>query len=72
MTDDSTPVRSDKGKEILAYAMGQSYCVLEFTQLDNGEIMVTDVTDHLRQLEKMHANNDPAAPMDLRTTDYEG
>lgn len=58
-------------KEILAYAFNSEYCVLEFTELDDGEMHVTDVTDHLRQLEQMHINNDPAAPMDLRTTDDE-
>lgn len=65
--DEEVKVSSEKGKEVIKYAMGAEYCVLEFTTLDNGEFMVTDVTEHLRQLERMHADNDPAEPMDLRT-----
>lgn len=64
MSDDGVKVSSEKGKEIIKYAMSDEYTVLEFTVLDDGDFMVTDVTDHLRQLEKMHADNDPAAPMD--------
>jgi len=67
--DDAVKVSSEKGKEMIKYAMGSEFCVLEFSTLENGDFMVTDVTEHLRQLERMHTNNDPAEPMDLRTTD---
>lgn len=58
------PVDSPEGKKVIAYAMNNDYCVLEFSELDDGSMYVADITDHLRQLEKMHANNDPAEPMD--------
>jgi hypothetical protein len=67
MPDDAVNVSSEKGKEIIKYAMGSEYTVLEFSVLDNGDFVVADVTDHLKQLEKMHANNDPSTAMDLRT-----
>lgn len=69
--DEEVKVSSEKGKELIRYAMSDSYTVLEFSVLDNGDFMVTDVTDHLRQLERMHANNDPAEAMDLRVPDNE-
>lgn len=62
--NDESSVRSPQGKEIIAYAMNSEYCVLEFTEMDDGSMTVADVTDHLRQLEEMHANNDPAEPVD--------
>lgn len=68
---DKVPARSEKGKEIIQYAFQDDFTVLEFSVLDNGEFMVTDVTDHLRQLERMHMNNDPASPMDMRVPDNE-
>lgn len=67
MPDDKVKVSSEKGKEIIKYAMGSEYTVLEFTVLEDGDFMVTDITDHVRQLEQMHINNDPAEAMDLRT-----
>lgn len=72
MPDDAVNVSSEKGKEIIKYAMGEPYTVLEFSVLDNGDFVVADVTDHLRQLERMHANNDPADAMDLRVPDTNG
>lgn len=68
MVDDKVKVSSEKGKEIIKYAMGSEYTVLEFSVLEDGDFMVTDITDHVRQLEQMHINNDPAEPMDLRTS----
>lgn len=70
--DDAVPADSSVGKQILAHAMAEEYCVLEFTELDDGDLMVADITDHLRQLERKHINNDPAEPMDLRTDTGEG
>jgi len=69
--DDSVRVSSEKGKEIIKYAMQDSYTVLEFAVLEDGDFVVADVTEHLRQLERMHANNDPAEPMDMRVPDEE-
>lgn len=67
--DDSVKVSSEKGKEIIKYAMGEPYTVLEFSVLEDGDFVVADVTEHLRQLERMHTNNDPAEAMDLRVPD---
>lgn len=71
-TEDAVPADSSIGKQILAHAMAEEYCVLEFTELDDGELMVADITDHLRQLERMHINNDPEEPMDMRAVDDDG
>lgn len=65
--EDAVPAQSDTGRQILAHAMAEEYCVIEFTALDDDDLMVADITEHVRQLERMHANNDPAEPMDLRT-----
>lgn len=45
-------MNSDKGKQILAYAMNSEHCVLEFSELDNGEMHVVDITDHVEALEE--------------------
>lgn len=52
MTDDGVPMRSDKGKEILAHAMAQEYCVLEFSKMDDGSHRIVDITDHVEALEE--------------------
>lgn len=69
MTGDSVSIQSETGKSILAHAMNEEYCVLEFNEMDNGSLAVADITEHVRQLERMHIDNDPAEAMDLRTTD---
>lgn len=66
MPEDSVPVKSETGKSILAHAMNEEYCVLEFNEMDDGSLTVADITEHVRQLERMHIENDPATPMDLR------
>lgn len=44
-------LKSEKGKEILAYATRQEQCILEFRRMDTGEMTVVDITDHVRRLE---------------------
>lgn len=48
----SVPVRSDKGKEILAYAMEKEHCVLEFSEMDDGTMHIADITKHVEKLEE--------------------
>lgn len=47
------PIESDIGKEVLAYAMNQDYAVIEFQERADGQMIVTDITEHVEQLEKM-------------------
>lgn len=58
MTDEfeGTPLGSEKGKEILAWAMNQDYCVLEFTKMDDGTTRVMPITDHVEMLEDKYVN----------------
>ena len=45
---------NDKGKEILQHATSQDECVLLFRKNSDGEdMMVMDVTDHFRTMEKL-------------------
>jgi hypothetical protein len=39
------------GKQMLAYAIQQGHCVLEFKEED-GELTIADVTEHLKALEE--------------------
>lgn len=48
---EAAPMRSPLGKEILAYASGQEYCILEFAEMDDGSMRVAVITDHVRALE---------------------
>jgi hypothetical protein len=48
---DKVPMKSDRGKEILAHAMAQDRCVLEFKQQDDGTHVIMDITDHVEALE---------------------
>lgn len=52
MGNEKVPLQSEKGKEILAYATSREYCILEFAELDNGEMSVADITDHVEELEE--------------------
>lgn len=52
MTDEGVPMRSDRGKEILAHAMAQEHCVLEFSQMDDGSHRIVDITKHVEALEQ--------------------
>jgi len=52
------PMKSETGKEILAQAMAQDYCVLEFTTDDTGTTQVADITTHVEQLETMALEDD--------------
>lgn len=46
-------VDSPIGKQILVYAMNSDDdVVLEFSENDNGEKMVLDITEHVEQLER--------------------
>lgn len=46
------PMDSEMGKEILAWVMAQEYAVLEFAEMDNGEMRIMDITDHHLELER--------------------
>lgn len=63
MTD---KLRSKKGKQILAHITSKDYGVLEFNKMDDGTIMVCDITEHVEQLEEMHVNSG-GSPTELRT-----
>lgn len=63
MTDDGVPMRSEKGKQILAHAMSKEHCVLEFSEMDDGTHRIVDITDHVEALEKK-VNND--TDLDMR------
>lgn len=69
MTDDSVPIQSKIGKQLLAHAMAEEYCVLEFRDTEDGDLLVADITEHLQQLEKMYVNDDSERPIELRTED---
>lgn len=64
MTEDVEIEDKDAAREAIHYALNSEHTVLEFTELDNGKMNIVDITEHHRQLEKMHANNDPAEPID--------
>lgn len=46
-------MKSERGREILAYAMQETPCVLEFDENESGDVMVADITDHVNQLEEI-------------------
>lgn len=48
----SVPVKSERGKEILAHAMNKEYCVLEFSEMDDGSMQIADITEHVEALEE--------------------
>jgi hypothetical protein len=50
---DKVPVKSEKGKQILAHAMQKDYCVLEFSTTDDGVNQVMDITEHVQELEEI-------------------
>lgn len=54
----------DAAREAIHYALNSDYTVLEFNLLDNGEMDIAEITKHVRQLERLHNDNDPAKPMD--------
>lgn len=45
-------IYSESGKEILAWATTQEYCVLEFEETEEGGTRVADITDHVKELER--------------------
>lgn len=47
-------MRSEKGKQILAHAMAQEYCVLEFSEMDDGSHRIVDITEHVEALEEQN------------------
>lgn len=69
MTEDMVDIQSTKGKDILAHALNAEYCVLEFEATDDGSLMVADITEHVRELEKRQLDRDPAAPIDTHALD---
>jgi len=57
LTDaEGVPIDGERGKQILAYAMNEGDVVLEFNEMDDGSLHVVDITEHVRQLERMHTN----------------
>jgi len=52
MGDDGSPLQSDKGKQMLAHALSNEYCVLEFNEMDDDTMHVVDITEHVEQLEE--------------------
>lgn len=50
--DSGTALRSEPGKKMLAHALSNEYCVLEFNELDDGTMHVVDITEHVKQLEE--------------------
>lgn len=54
----------EAAKEAIYHALNSDYCVLEFDRMDDGTINIADLTEHVRQLERLHNNNDPAEPID--------
>lgn len=71
MTDDDTPEVEDKdaAKQAIYYALNSEYCVLEFSEMESGDIHIVDITEHVEQLEQKHVNSEPDSPLDLRTAD---
>lgn len=43
---------SEIGVEIIAWVIEQEYAVLEFAEMDNGEMRILDITDHHLELEE--------------------
>lgn len=56
--DERAPAKSEKGKEILAYAFNEGDCVLEFQEQPDGTVTVMDITEHVRQLEAFVLEDD--------------
>jgi hypothetical protein len=46
-------LNSEAGKELLVHASQQDYCVIQFERSESGELIIADITDHVKQLEKM-------------------
>lgn len=51
--EDQVPLRSERGKEILAWATNQDYVILEFNEMDDGSTMIVDITGHVQELEEI-------------------
>lgn len=51
---EGVPMRSDRGKEILAHAMSEDYVVLEFSKMDDGSHRIVDITEHVEALEEQN------------------
>jgi len=49
----ASPLNSEVGKELLVHASRQDYCVIQFERNESGELTIADITDHVKQLEKM-------------------
>lgn len=43
--------------EAITYALNSEKCVLDFRENENGEMVVTDITEHVESLEEL-VNND--------------
>lgn len=39
--------------EAITYAMNSEKCILDFEENDNGEMVITDITEHVESLEEM-------------------
>lgn len=55
----------DAAREAIHYALNSDeYTVLEFDRMDNDTITINDITEHVRQLERLQNGSDPAEPLD--------
>lgn len=43
---------TEKGKEILMYAVEKEHCVIEFSKMDDGSMNIIDITEHVERLEE--------------------
>lgn len=42
--------------QAITYALNSEHCVLEFSENENGEMQIMDVTDHFEALEQLAEN----------------
>lgn len=52
------PELEDKPQAVQAitYALNSEHCVLDFTEDENGEMVITDITEHVESLEELVDN----------------
>lgn len=50
--------RSPRGLAVLKHAISDGGKVLDFSQEDDGTILIADITEHVNQLEQRESNND--------------
>lgn len=50
---DEMELRSERGMQMLAHATSKEYCVIEFSENEDGSMTIADITDHVRELERL-------------------